>query len=87
MRVEKATSYRDPPKAVEDELADYAAEMDYAPSDLEKDHDVPMDEPEDIEMSGDLLEDSEMVTQCWNWMGVSFAPSVSTGTDLVSTRG
>ena len=39
----------------------YAAEMDYAPSDLEKDHDVPMDEPEDIEMSGDLLEDSEMV--------------------------
>ena len=61
MHVEKATSYRDPPKAVEDELANYAAEMDYAPSDLEKDHDVPMDEPEDIEMSGDLLEDSEMV--------------------------
>ena len=61
MHVEKATSYRDPPKAVEDELANYAAEMDYAPSDLEKDHDAPMDEPEDIEMSGDLLEDSEMV--------------------------
>ena len=61
MHVEKATSYREPPKAVEDELANYAAEMDYAPSDLEKDHDVPMDEPEDIEMSGDLLEDSEMV--------------------------
>ena len=51
MHVEKATSYRDPPKAVEDELANYAAEMDYAPSDLEKGRDVPMDEPEDIEMS------------------------------------
>ena len=37
MHVEKATSYRDPPKAVEDELANYAAEMEHASSDLEKD--------------------------------------------------
>ena len=65
----------------------YAAEMDYAPSDLEKDHDVPMDEPEDIEMSGDPVKTPRWWTQCWNWMGVSFAPFVSTGTDLVSTRG
>ena len=66
----------------------YAAEMDYAPSDLEKDHDVPMDEPEDIEMSGDLLEDSEMVDSMLELDGSLVCSTfVSTGTDLVSTRG